>query len=224
MESALAAAYSAIRAAQSRLDYQEVVKAAQERIIGAEEAGRRKVARDLHDGVQQRLIALSMELGRANADRSPQELEIILKHGRHEVQQIMEEVRLISRGIHPPMLIDSGLAGAFEDIAERLGMQLQIDIQTHTLPPAVELAVFYALSEALTNCHKHARAASVHVKTWRGDNAVLGEVRDDGVGGAMLKLGGGLHGAEDRIKALRGDFHVRSDHTGTTVRVSIPLT
>ncbi|WP_328474803.1 ATP-binding protein [Actinoplanes sp. NBC_00393] len=137
---------------------------------------------------------------------------------------MIEQVRSISRGLHPTSLAHDGLAGALEEAAEGFGRRIKLDVPARRFPPRIELAMYYILSEALTNVMKHAGAESVQVRVAASDDAIVGEVEDDGRGGATVTLGGGLHGVEDRVRALRGRLELTSrTGEGTRLTVTIPL-
>lgn len=220
---ALEAARPALYSIQSVVNAQEIVRSAQERLLLAEDAGRRQVSRDLHDGVQQRLLAIVIDLARARTDFGPDALLGMVASARHEVEAVIAEIRTISRGVLPPMLVEFGLAGALEEAAESLRMTIDLDVDGERLHPTVELTLYFVLNEALVNSQRHAHVDRVTVRTWQQNGLVVAEVHDNGPGGAYLRLGGGLHGAEDRVQALRGELAIHSGpDCGTTVRVSIP--
>jgi signal transduction histidine kinase len=208
---------------QARL---EELRESRARIVEAGYAERRRLERDLHDGAQQRLVALALDLKRVRArlERDPGAAGELLEGAADELAAATEELRELARGIHPPVLTDRGLVPALEALASRA--PLPVSVQSRTIeraPPAVEAAAYFVVSEALTNVarHAHARRAEVHVVSANGSLEV--EVRDDGVGGADTSSGSGLRGLTDRVSALGGSLQVQSAGTaGTTVRAVIP--
>ena len=195
------------------------------RILQAEQNERRRLERDLHDGAQQRLVALSMELGELEErlDGST-ELRKRIEEARQEVTASLAELRNLAHGIHPAAVSDHGLAVALETLATRATIPVQvIRAPSERLPEHVELAAFFIVSEALTNVAKHARASSAVVEFDKTVVLLIVEVRDDGVGGASADAGTGLRGLADRVEALGGRLRVWSPAgRGTRVRAEIP--
>jgi signal transduction histidine kinase len=195
------------------------------RILQAEQNERRRLERDLHDGAQQRLVALSMELGELEErlDGST-ELRKRIEEARQEVTASLAELRNLAHGIHPAAVSDHGLAVALESLATRATIPVQvIGAPSERLPEHVEMAAFFIVSEALTNVAKHARASSAVVEFDRTVVLLIVEVRDDGVGGASADAGTGLRGLADRVEALGGRLMVWSPvGRGTRVRAEIP--
>jgi signal transduction histidine kinase len=195
------------------------------RILQAEQAERRRLERDLHDGAQQRLIALSIELGELE-DRLDGQAEFRdrIEEARQEVTASLAELRDLARGIHPAAVSDHGLAVALESLATRAPIPVQvIGAPTGRLPEHVELAAFFIVSEALTNVAKHAKASSAVVELDKTVDLLVVEVRDDGVGGAGADAGTGLRGMADRVEALGGRLRVWSPKgQGTRIRAEIP--
>jgi signal transduction histidine kinase len=187
----------------------------------------RRIERDLHDGAQARLVALSMQLGRAEdrlagkgADAGDVEL---VRRARLEATAAITELRDLARGISPPVLADRGLEAAVQSLADRSGSHVTVNAEIdHRPPPAVENAAYFVVAEALTNAAKHVPEASVRVTMWH-EHAELGiVVSDDGLGGAD-PLGSGLTGLRQRVEALDGWLEVRSPAgEGTTVRAILP--
>lgn len=219
------AARHALSIVQLQANRVEEMRVIQQRFVTLEEEGRRSVARDLHDGVQQHLLALKLDLGRLQWMRSPirdgRDLEEIIDR----VDVLVEEVRQISRGVHPPMLVELGLEAALEEHSERLGQQIDMHCSLSAeLSPPIELALYYAISEAVTNTHKHAAATSVTIWIIATNGEVRAMVTDDGQGGARIRPGGGLEGVRARVQALRGAFRLFSSPAiGTRILVTIPL-
>jgi signal transduction histidine kinase len=208
---------------QARL---EELRESRARIVEASYAERRRLERDLHDGAQQRLVALGLDLRRARSelDRDPGAAGDLLERAAGELAAATEELRELARGIHPPVLTDRGLVPALEALASRSPLPVRVESRgSGRAPAAVEAAAYFVVSEALTNVARHARAerAEVHVAGANGRLEV--EIRDDGVGGADASGGSGLRGLADRVAALGGSLHVDSAAgSGTTVRAVIP--
>src|SRR5213078_1208864 len=205
---------------------QAELKASRARIVEAADAARRRLERNLHDGAQQRLVSLSLALrlakGRLEAD--PTEAGRILDAAADELAQALEELRELARGIHPAILTDRGLDAALEALAARAPLPVEIERGEANLPPPVEAAAYYVVSEALANVAKYADASSVRVSVAQQNGMARVEVSDDGVGGADPAQGSGLRGLADRVGALNGTLEVESARgAGTTIRARIPL-
>jgi signal transduction histidine kinase len=189
-------------------------------------AERRRLERDLHDGAQQRLVALSLQLGlaRAQIDSDPPATSRMLDAAREELRQALEELRELARGIHPAVLTDRGLDAALESLADRTPVPVALDESpAERLPAPVEAAAYFVVAESLTNVARYARAHEAHVRVCRRDGTAVVEVRDDGVGGADAAGGTGLRGLADRLAALDGSLEVLSPPGGgTLVRATIP--
>jgi len=204
----------------------EEVSASRARIVESGDVARRRLERDLHDGAQQRLVSLALTLRvlGARLDGDP-EARRQLDAARRELDQALDELRELARGLHPSLLSDRGLGAALEGLAQRAPLPVELGpIPGERLPDRVESASYFVVSEALTNVAKYARAtrASVHVS--RANGQVMVEVSDDGVGGADPAGGSGLRGLLDRVSALGGTFEVDSrPGDGTTIRAEIPL-
>jgi signal transduction histidine kinase len=202
--------------------------ASRARVVAAADETRRRIERDLHDGTQQRLISLALELRAAQA-RVPQEQKGLVEQWSRTAKgltDVIEELREISRGLHPVILETGGLEPALRTLARRAGVPVELSVKVHgRLPDRVEVATYYALSEALTNAAKHARARVVEVDVGVADEVLRMLVRDDGVGGADPSRGSGLVGLSDRVEAVGGTIAVTSPPGGgTTLLVTIPLT
>jgi signal transduction histidine kinase len=200
------------------------VQASRERIVAASDAERRRLERNLHDGAQQRLVALSLQLrlleGRVGDDPSAQAL---VSTASSELAESLAELRELARGIHPAVL-NHGLAAALDSLAARSPVPATVTYETNRdLPEPVELAAYFVASEALTNVAKYAHATKVSVRVSRqGRHAVI-EIADDGVGGADSDGGSGLRGLADRVEALDGRLSVISPPgAGTTVTAELP--
>jgi signal transduction histidine kinase len=203
----------------------EELRGSRARVIAAGQSERQRLERNLHDGAQQRLIALSLELSllEEQLDGDPNASER-LGQARREVATSLEELREVARGIHPAVVSGHGLAVALEQLAVRATVPVRLTVETgERLSEALEVAVYYFVSESLANVGKHAQASSVRVEVTRRDGDVLVEVADDGVGGADTELGSGLRGLADRVETLGGRLRVWSPAgRGTRVRAEIP--
>jgi signal transduction histidine kinase len=196
------------------------------RSIVAAMGERRRLERDLHDGAQQRLVALSLQLGlaRGQVERDPEAAGRMLDSAREELRSALEELRELARGIHPAILTDRGLDAALESLVDRSPLPVAVDeIPGERLPVAVEAAAYFVVAESLTNVAKYAGAHEAHVRVARHGGTAVVEVRDDGVGGADATGGTGLRGLADRLAALDGSLEVLSPPGGgTVVRATIP--
>jgi signal transduction histidine kinase len=200
---------------------------ARSRIIAAADAERRRIERDLHDGAQQRLVALALNLRMAEqraADGDPTSAELVRQAGE-EAQLALKELRDLARGIHPAILTNRGLPAAFEDLASRATVPVEVvSAPEERLPSPVEAAAYFVVSECLANVGKHAQATSATVSVSAVDGHLDVVVADDGVGGAELAGGSGMQGLADRVGALNGTLSMESPPgAGTRVTASIPL-
>jgi signal transduction histidine kinase len=197
------------------------------RIVATADHTRQQIERDLHDGAQQRLVSLALQLRAAQAAVPPElsELGADLERVTAGLNDALEELREYARGIHPAILTERGLGSALKTLTRRCSIPVDLDIQTDgRLPEPTEVAAYYVVSEALTNAAKHANAptATVHVEAAAG--ALRISVHDDGCGGAGFTRGTGLVGLKDRIEALGGWISLHSPHgAGTTLRAELPL-
>jgi signal transduction histidine kinase len=201
--------------------------ASRARVIAAADEARRRIERDLHDGAQQQLVALVLGL-RSAEGRVPDGLEDIRAEvGRFadRLKSVVEELREMSRGIHPAILTEGGLSSAFEVLALRSSVPVKLNVRcAGRLPDEVEVAAYYVVSEALTNAAKHADASRVQIDLKVEEDTLYLSVVDDGVGGAKLSGGSGLIGLKDRVEALGGTIDVASPPgSGTRLDVDIPL-
>jgi signal transduction histidine kinase len=203
----------------------EELRGSRARILHAEQSERRRLERDLHDGAQQRLIALTLELGELG-DRLDGDSEIRTRvdSARQEVTASLAELRDLARGIHPAAVTDHGLAVALESVATRATVPVEVIGATQDrMPEPVELAAFFIVCEALANVARHAEATAAVVELERNPGALIVEVRDDGIGGASVDIGSGLRGLADRVEALGGRLQVWSpEGRGTRLRAEIP--
>jgi signal transduction histidine kinase len=204
----------------------EELRASRARIVEAGDAERRRLERNLHDGAQSRLVALALKLrlARGRAEGHP-ELAAMLDESSAELQEGLDELRELARGIHPAVLSDRGLAPALETLANRAPVPVQVAADgADDLPPAVATAIYFVVSEALTNVAKYARASRAAVTVERQAGRVVAEVADDGIGGADLTKGSGLRGLTDRVAALDGRLVLDSSpEGGTRLRAEFPL-
>jgi signal transduction histidine kinase len=213
---------TAVANAQSRAD----LMTSRARIVAASDEARRRIERDLHDGAQQRLVALALKLRSAATSAECGEVRTEVADVAEELMGVLDELREISRGIHPAILSEAGLRPALRALARRSAVPVELDVRVDgRLPEQVEVAAYYVVSETLTNAAKHARASVVQVDAEINGGTLRVHVRDDGVGGANLARGSGLVGLLDRVQALGGAFSVRSPPGGgTTVSCALPVT
>ena len=202
------------------------VEASRARIVEAADAARRRLERDLHDGAQQRLVALALNLRlvRDRLDVDPEEAVKLLDRSRTELDLATAELRELARGLHPPVLTDRGLGPALRSLGDRMPIVVELSVEIENrLPAPVETGAYFMVAEALTNVVKHAQASGVHVAVVLGQGRLIVEVSDDGVGGAKPATGSGLSGLRDRVEALDGRLDVQSTRgRGTVVRATIP--
>jgi signal transduction histidine kinase len=213
--------------ALANADAREQLAASRARLVEAGDAERRRLERNLHDGAQQRLVALSLLVRHAQSrlPAHPDEARRLLDTAGDELAAGLDDLRELARGIHPALLSDRGLAAALEEVAQRAPFPVQVaSVPAERLPESLEVAAYYLVSEALTNTAKYAEASSATLSILRGDERVVIEVGDDGIGGADLTRGSGLRGLDDRIGALGGRLEIDSPRgQGTTIRATIPV-
>jgi signal transduction histidine kinase len=189
-------------------------------------AERRRIERDLHDGAQQRLVALAMDLGMAREKfaKDPEKARALLDEAHDEAKRALTELRNLARGIHPAVLTDRGLDAALSALAARSTVPVDVSVElARRPPPTVESAAYFVVAEALVNVARHAAARHAAVRVSVHDRRLVVEVRDDGVGGADPRAGSGLAGLGDRITAVDGRFTVSSPPGGPTViRAELP--
>ena len=204
----------------------EELAASRARIVTAGDVERRRLERNLHDGAQQRLVAVSfsLKLALAKLDSDPAGARAIVAEAGDELALALEELRELARGLHPAILTERGLRAAVETLGARAPLPVEIaEIPDHRLPEPVEAAAYYLIAEALTNVVKYAHASAVRARVTAGDGNVVVEVSDDGVGGADPTTGSGLRGLADRVEALGGSLEVVSPAgAGTMLRAEIP--
>jgi signal transduction histidine kinase len=223
-EARLASFTELVATAIANADSRAELLASRARIVAAADETRRRIERDLHDGTQQQLVSVILDLRQVQA-AAPPELQGSLSRIAERAADAVDQVREISRGIHPAILSERGLTRALRALARRSAVAVELDLRTERrLPGHVEVAAYYAVSEALTNAAKHARASAVHVELDAPDATLRLAIRDDGIGGADPAKGSGLTGLRDRIEAVGGTFDVTSPPTGgTTLLIRIPV-
>jgi signal transduction histidine kinase len=204
----------------------EALSAARERIITAGDAERRRIERDLHDGAQQRLVTLALQLSliRRRIRTDPADAEQLVAEANDELARSLAELRELARGIHPAAL-DHGLDVALDSLAMRSAVPTTVAVEPGPrLPEPVALAAYFVVSEALANTGKYAMASAAQVRVTRQDGHAVVEITDDGSGGADPALGTGLRGLADRVESLGGRFDVGGGPAGgTVVRAHLPI-
>ena len=216
-------AATAIANADSRAS----LAASRARVVAAADETRRQIERDLHDGAQQRLVSLGLDLRAVQAALPPDlgDLDGELARVADEFTEVLDDLREFARGIHPAILAEGGLGPALKVLARRSPVPVMLDLRAEArLPERVEIATYYVVSEALTNVAKHAGASVVQVCVELIDGGLRVAVEDDGAGGADSTRGSGLVGLKDRVEALDGTITIRSSRgAGTSVRVELPV-
>jgi signal transduction histidine kinase len=228
VQAAAAAAALAIDNEQLKADLRarlEELRASRVRIVDAGDAARRRLERDLHDGAQQQLVALALDLrllkARVHGDGDSAAL---VERANAKLAAALEELRELARGIHPAILTDRGLVPAVQALTRRVSLPIDCDLRIEgRLPDPVEAAAYFVVAEAVTNVVKYSQAGHCTVRAWRDGDVVEVEVVDDGIGGADPSRGSGLRGLEDRLAAVDGKLEVRSQRgEGTRVGARIP--
>ena len=212
------------RALRTRVDD---LRDARQRILSAADEERRRIERDLHDGAQQRLVAvtLTLRLAQSRIETDPAGAAELVAQAREEAQLAINELRELARGIHPALLNDRGLRAALEALATRAPVPVQISgVPADRLDQRVEACAYFVTAEALTNVAKYANATEAFVDLSLENGCLRLQVRDDGVGGADASTGSGLRGLRDRVEAVDGHLELDSPlGGGTTVSVEIPV-
>ncbi|MBB5957399.1 signal transduction histidine kinase [Saccharothrix tamanrassetensis] len=202
------------------------LSASRARGVEAAEAERRRIERDLHDGAQQRLVAVAMGLGRARSkmESDPDAAAELIAEAHADAKLAISELRDLARGIYPSVLGDRGLDAALSSLAARCPIPVDVSVDVEPRPPtAVESTAYFTVAEALTNIAKHAGATQAAVRVTRTENSVVVEVTDNGHGGAQIRPGGGLAGLADRAATIDGVVVVVSPIGGPTViRTELP--
>jgi signal transduction histidine kinase len=214
---------TAIANAESRAE----LDASRARIVATADATRRRIERDLHDGAQQQLVTLALEVRAAEKAVPPElsEQRADLAHVAEGVTNVLDGLREIALGLHPSVLTEGGLGPALNTLAHRAPIPVELDVHADgRLPEPVEVAAYYVVSEALTNAAKHAHASRVRVDVDVRDRVLRVAVRDDGDGGAEPARGSGLLGLKDRAEAIGGSISVESPpREGTCLVAELPL-
>jgi signal transduction histidine kinase len=204
------------------------LRASRARGVDAAEFERRRIERDLHDGAQQRLLAVAMDIGRARAklDDDPEGARALIEQAHAGTREAITELRDLARGIYPAILTDRGLDPALSGLAGRAPVPVEVSVDLPERPPAaVESIAYFIVAEALANIAKYARATRASVRVARDDRWVVVEVTDNGVGGAEARPGGGLSGLADRAATIDGMLIVDSPPGGPTIiRADLPCT
>jgi len=222
VQSAGAAARMALENARLQADMRAQLAKVQEsrvRIVAAADEERRRIERDIHDGAQQRLVALGLQLRtaqrRLGAAADP-EVDRLIAETVDQLQGAVEELRELARGVHPAILTEDGLAAALESLASRTPFPVELDVAEERLPPQVEATAYFLACEALANVVKHANASKATIRAGRRNGLLVVEVSDDGVGGVDAEAGSGLRGLADRVEALGGRLRIDSPPGGGT--------
>jgi PAS domain S-box-containing protein len=212
--------FSGIDVTQRKREREQLL-ASRARIVEAADTARRRIERDLHDGAQQRLVALSLAVRLAAQNLAAGRAKAAAKdiaRVEEELAIALEELRELARGIHPAVLSERGLPEALEMLAVRSPVPVEVEqAPRERLPEHLEAAIYYVVSEALTNVAKYSRARVASVRVFREDGYVVTEVEDDGVGGADANGGSGLRGLADRVEALEGTLSIVSPRGGPTL-------
>ena len=213
---------TAIAAATTRAE----LIASRARIVAAADDARRRLERDIHDGAQQRLVSLQLQLRLTEASVPPErdDLKSMLSEAMSDTTEVIKELQEISRGIHPAILSAGGLPAAFDALARRSSVPVELDVVIEQrLPDSIEIAAYYVVAEALTNAAKHAVASEVRIRARNTVDSLSLSISDDGIGGADSGKGSGLIGLKDRIEVLGGRMQVDSPPgSGTILDITIP--
>ena len=216
-----------VATAIANTDSRAELAASRKRIVAASDEARRRIERDLHDGTQQRLVSLGLAIRAAETNVPPEQsgLRSELSRIASGLGNAVAELQEISRGIHPAILAQGGVAPALRTLARRSTIPVELEVTTGArLPEPIEVAAYYVASEALANTAKHAHASHIEMSLERRDTGLLLEIRDDGVGGADPTGGSGLLGLRDRVEALGGSIRIQSQPgNGTSITVELPL-
>jgi uncharacterized protein YhfF/two-component sensor histidine kinase len=197
------------------------------RAVEAADGERRRIARNLHDGAQQQLVAVGqlLDLARRALTQSPQDVAVLLEQAREQLTAANAELRELARGLHPVRLSEAGLAGALASLATSSALPVEVaEVPQRRLPDVIEASLYFLVSEAITNAGKYAQATKVVVSIHQQGPVVVCEIRDDGVGGASGAAGSGLAGLTERLEALGGTLKVVSPPgEGTRLHATIPI-
>jgi signal transduction histidine kinase len=215
-----------VATAIANADSRSELAASRRRIVESSDEARRRIERDLHDGTQQRLVVLMLQLAAIRKAAPTGEVLIAdLTRVEKELASALDELRELSRGIHPSILSEGGLGPALRALARRSTIPVALDLATERrLAEPIEAAAYFVACEALTNATKHAQASRIDVALAQRDGVLLLSIRDDGVGGANSSQGSGLVGLRDRVEALGGAIRIESPPgAGTLLEVVLPL-
>jgi signal transduction histidine kinase len=216
-----------VATAIANTEAQAALTASRARIVATADQTRRRIERDLHDGAQQRLVSLALRLRGAAAAIPPEQDEVHqeLASVGSDLDEVLGELRELSRGIHPAILSEGGLGPALRTLARRSVVPVELRVGSEgRLPERVEVTAYYVAAEALTNVAKHAGASMVQVEVDSDDGLVRLSIRDDGLGGADPARGTGLVGLKDRVEATGGTLRVQSrPGQGTALLVELPI-
>lgn len=217
----------AIAIAITNAETRAELTASRARIVTAGDHARRRFERDLHDGAQQHLVSLGLELRAIEASIPPEHLDLRDRLSRvlARLTVVSTELQEISRGIHPAILSKGGFVPAIKTLARRSAVPVTLDLEVdRRMPESVEVAAYYVVAEALTNAAKHSRASRVSIRATAEADQLRLSISDDGIGGAVADRGSGLIGLKDRVQALAGRLDISSPTgSGTTLTVAIPL-
>jgi signal transduction histidine kinase len=200
--------------------------ASRARIVTAADDARRRLARDLHDGAQQRLVStiISLQLAERSLEQEPASTRRLMRDAFDHARAGLAELRELAAGVHPSILTNRGLQAAIEALAQRNITPVSVEVPDQRYPAHVEATAYFVVAEALTNATKHAQATQIAVSAHTDERALVVDIRDDGIGGADA-CGGGLQGLRDRVEALTGTLTVTSSpELGTHVHATLPLT
>jgi PAS domain S-box-containing protein len=205
----------------------EELAASRTRIMEAQDAERRRLERNLHDGAQQLLISASMSLtvARNRLDTDPAAARELLERASGDLSTALSELRELARGLHPVLLTDRGLGAAVESLTRRVSVPVEIDqMPDERLDESIEVAIYYLIAEALANVAKYSEASTARISVAAASDTVVVEIADDGIGGADAARGSGLSGLADRVASVGGQLVVTSPAgAGTRLRAAIPV-
>jgi PAS domain S-box-containing protein len=226
-ETRLARFAELIATAISNASARSELVASRARIVAAGDDARRRVERNLHDGAQQRLVMLGLELDalRTSIPNEMEEIRAALRHIEGSIEAVLDDIREVSHGLHPALLSQGGLGPSLRALARESPIPVEVEIDLEQRPPeSIEIAVYYVVSEALTNAAKHAHASRCSVTVTDSGDLLRATIRDDGDGGAEASAGSGLIGLIDRVEALGGRFALDSPRGhGTSIAIELPL-
>ena len=224
-ESMIADFTELVATAVSNAEARAALVASRARLLTAGDEARRQVARDLHDGAQQRLVhtILTLKLAQGVQDDDADEKSALVDEALEEAEQANEELRELAHGLLPSVLTRGGLTAGVESLVARVRLPVGVEVTEQRFAPAIEASAYFVVAEALTNVAKHSAAANAEVRVWVEDGVLHVDVRDDGAGGARLD-GSGLVGLSDRVEALGGRLLIDSPRgQGTRVGATLPL-